>query len=75
MRIGRSRITAPTITITAEQRNIGSVKSMEDNGDTDLAVAAYQKLLKDFPEPHREASHQSNNITENHIQSLRSAGL
>ena len=50
-------------------------KIYEDNGDTDLAIGAYQKLLKDFPEPHREAAHQSNNITENHIQSLRSAGL
>ena len=50
-------------------------KIYEDNGDTDLAIVAYQKLLKDFPEPHREASHQSNNVTENHIQSLRSASF
>ena len=50
-------------------------KIYEDNGDTDLAIVAYQKLLKDFPEPHREASHQSNNVTENHIQSLRSVGF
>ncbi len=54
------------------QYSVGKV--YEDNDDTDLAVEAYQKLLKDFPEPHREASHQSNNITENYIQSLRSAG-
>ena len=53
------------------QYSVGKV--YEDNGDTDLAIVAYQKLLKEFPEPHREASHQSNNITENYIQSLRSA--
>ena len=55
------------------QYSVGKV--YEDNGDIDLAIVAYQKLLKDFPEPHKEASHQSNNITENYIQSLRSAGL
>ena len=50
-------------------------KIYEDNGDTDLAIEAYEQLLKNFPELHKEASHQSNNITENHIQSLRSAGF
>ena len=50
-------------------------KIYEDNSETDLAVAAYQKLLAEFPEPHREATHQSNNINENYIQTLRSTGL
>ncbi len=57
----------------AAQYSIGKI--YEDNGDTDLAIVAYEKLLKNFPEPHKKASHLSNNITENHIQSLRSTGL
>ena len=55
------------------QYSVGKI--YEDNGQTDLAVAAYQKLLTEFPEPHREATHQSNNINENYIQTLRSTGL
>lgn len=55
------------------QYSVGKI--YEDNNETDLAVAAYQKLLTEFPEPHREATHQSNNINENYIQTLRSTGL
>ena len=57
----------------AAQYSVGKI--YEDNGDIDLAVAAYQKLITEFPEPHRETTHQSNNINENHIQMLRSTGL
>ena len=55
------------------QYSVGKI--YEDNSETDFAVAAYQKLLTDFPEPHREATHQSNNINENYIRTLRSTGL
>ena len=55
------------------QYSVGKIH--EDNGETDLAVAAYQKLLSEFPEPHSDATHNSNNINENHIQTLRSTGL
>ena len=50
-------------------------KIYQDNSETDLAVAAYQKLLVEFPEPHKEATHKSNNINENYIQTLRSTGF
>ena len=50
-------------------------KIYEDNGETDLAIGAYQKLLTEFPEPHRDATHGSNNINENYIQTLRSTGF
>ena len=55
------------------QYSVGKI--YEDNSETDLAVAAYQKLLVEFPEPHKEATHKSNNINENYIQTLRSTGL
>ena len=55
------------------QYSVGRI--YEKNGDTDLAIEAYQKLITQFPEPHREATHQSNNINENYIQTLRSTGL
>ena len=55
------------------QYSVGRI--YEKNGDTDLAVGAYQKLLVEFPEPHKEATHQSNNINENYIQTLKSTGL
>ena len=57
----------------AAQYSVGKIH--EDSGDTDLAVGAYQKLIAEFPEPHKEATHQSNNINENYIQNLRSKGL
>ena len=50
-------------------------KIHEDGGDADLAAEAYQKLITEFPEPHKEATHPSNNINENYIQNLRSTGL
>ena len=50
-------------------------KIHEDGGDADSAVDAYQKLITEFPEPHKEATHPSNNINENYIQNLRSTGL
>lgn len=55
------------------QYSVGKI--YEDNSETDLAIDAYQKLLTEFPEPHREATHKSNNINENYIQTLRSTGL
>jgi len=55
------------------QYSVGKI--YEDNSETDLAIGAYQKLLTEFPEPHREATHKSNNINENYIQTLRSTGL
>ena len=50
-------------------------KTYEDDGETDLAVAAYQKLLVDFPEPHKKATDPSNNINENYIQTLKGTGF
>ena len=35
------------------------------------AVDAYEKLLKDYPEPHQNPAHQSRKITENYIHDLR----
>ena len=55
------------------QYSVGKI--YEDNSETDLAVAAYRKLLSEFPEPHKEATHQSNNINENYIQTLKSTGF
>ena len=55
------------------QYSVGKIH--EDNSETDLAVAAYQKLITEFPEPHKEATHRSNNINENYIQKLKSIGL
>ena len=55
------------------QYSVGKI--YEDNSETDLAIAAYQKLLTEFPEPHRKATHESNNINENYIQTLRSTGF
>ena len=57
----------------AAQYSVGKIH--EDSGDTDLAVGAYQKLITEFPEPHKEATHKSNNINENYIQNLRGMGL
>jgi TolA-binding protein len=57
----------------AAQYSVGKI--YEAGGDTDLAVDAYQKLITGFPEPHKEATHPSNNINENYIQNLRSVGL
>lgn len=42
----------------------------EDIGDVEQASDVYRKLLKDFPEPYKEATHPSNNINENYIQNL-----
>ena len=55
------------------QYSVGKI--YEDNSETDLAVAAYQKLLTEFPEPHKKATHQSNNINENYIQTLKGTGF
>ena len=55
------------------QYSVGKI--YQDNGETDLAVAAYQKLITEFPEPHKEATHNSNNINENYIQTLRNTGF
>ncbi len=55
------------------QYSVGKI--YEDNGETDLAIGAYQKLLTEFPEPHRKATHDSNNINENYIRTLRSTGF
>ena len=57
----------------AAQYSVGKI--YEDGGDADLAAEAYQKLITGFPEPHKEATHPSNNINENYIQNLRSTGL
>jgi TolA-binding protein len=57
----------------AAQYSVGKI--YEAGGDTDLAVDAYQKLITGFPEPHKEATHPSNNINENYIQNLRRVGL
>lgn len=50
-------------------------KINEDIGDVEQASDAYRKLLKDFPEPHKEATHPSNNVNENYIQNLQSNRL
>lgn len=50
-------------------------KINEDINDIEQASDAYRKLLKDFPEPHKEATHPSNNVNENYIQSLQSNRL
>ena len=55
------------------QYSVGKI--YEDNNETDLAIGAYQKLLTEFPEPHRKATHDSNNINENYIRTLRSTGF
>ena len=50
-------------------------KIYEDNGDTELAIESYRKLLTDFSEPHKEGAHPSNSISENYIENLRGTGL
>jgi TolA-binding protein len=57
----------------AAQYWVGSI--LERAGNTDRAVAEYQKLLKNFPEPHRTFVHPSNNVNENYIQELRTGKL
>lgn len=52
---------------------IGSI--YEKTGDVNQAVAEYQKLLKNFLEPHRVPRHPSNEISENYIKDLQSADL
>ncbi|MBI1923426.1 tetratricopeptide repeat protein [Candidatus Poribacteria bacterium] len=47
---------------------------LEKAGNAKEAIEAYQKLLKNFPEPHHTAQHPSNNINDNYIQKLRSEG-
>ena len=47
----------------------------EKTGEINQAVAEYQKLLKEFPEPHHNPRHPSNNINENYIQEMRSGEL
>lgn len=57
----------------AAQYRVGNI--LEKTGDTDEAVKEYQKLLKDFPEPHRALRHPSNHINDNYIQKLRTGEL
>ena len=47
----------------------------EQIGDIEQAKVAYQKMLANFREPHKQGSHPSNNIDENYIQNLRSKEL
>ena len=47
----------------------------EEIGDVEQASDVYRKLIKDFPEPHKEATHPSNNVNENYIQNLQSNRL
>ena len=57
----------------AAQYRVGHI--FEKDGNMNGAIKEYQKLLKDFPEPHRMHQHPSNNINENYIQKLRAGGL
>lgn len=50
-------------------------KIYEETGDVNQAVTEYQKLLKDFLEPHRVPRHPSNDISENYIKDLQSGDL
>ena len=52
---------------------IGSI--YEKTEDVNQAVAEYQKLLKNFFEPHRVPRHPSNEISENYIKDLQSGEL
>lgn len=45
----------------------------EEREETDLAIEAYQHLIKEFAEPHQNPTHPSNNINENYIQDLQAA--
>lgn len=46
-----------------------------DIGDMEQAIEAYEKLLKDFPEPHQNTAHPSTEITENYVQMLKAEHL
>lgn len=43
----------------------------EKNGQKDLAIKEYERLLKDFPEPHSNPRHKSNEIDEAYILDLK----
>ncbi len=44
-------------------------------GNMDQAIEAYEKLLKDFPDPHQRANHPSRQITEHYVQTLKAEYL
>lgn len=46
-------------------------KLYETKGDTPNAITEYEKLLKDFPEPHSVANHRSNEIDEAYIVDMK----
>ena len=52
---------------------IGNIR--EKRGEIDLSIAAYQSLMEEFPDPHKNPTHPSNNINENYIQTLQAGGL
>ena len=47
----------------------------KEMGDMEQAVGAYEKLLKNFPDPHQRADHPSRQITENYVQTLKAEYL
>ena len=53
----------------AAQYYIGKIYERE--GDYIKAIEEYQKLIKNFPEPHSEPAHPSNEIDEAYINKLK----
>ncbi len=47
----------------------------KDIEDLEQAIDAYEKLISDYPEPHKNPSHPSRSITENYVQQLKAEFL
>ena len=51
------------------QYEIGNI--YEEKGEIMSAIEEYQKLLKNFPDPHTYPGHRSNSVNENYLQKLQ----
>lgn len=51
------------------QYEIGNI--YEEKGEIMSAIEEYQKLLKNFPDPHNYPGHRSNSVNENYLQKLQ----
>ena len=55
------------------QYEVAEIYKKMDN--MEQAIEAYEKLLKNFPDPHQRADHPSRQITENYVQTLKTEYL
>ncbi len=51
------------------QYKVGQI--YEEIGDIEQAIDAYEKFLKDYPDPYQNPSHPSRKITESYVQKLK----